>query len=366
MRLLIPLVILLVFSLFILNSWVVFGQTNLVNPTQQNKLHVSFENNIAPSYEVYLEPDEKFILSQSYSLLRDENSRYNLVSYSIDDKDFVPISRLPRGDFTLDIPTDSSHSIVFLAMIQYPITVEGADEFSLLPESPTNDYWFDSESEVTVTILKMIEIDDKTRKLISGWSLDKSDQKQIPDDDSDFFLTPTIHMSDLHTVDFFSITQYRLDVVSQYGETKGSGWYDAGSTAKVSVIPPEGMIRYELVGWDGTDVRSNGNFAEVIVNSPTIIEAKWKQDYLPLSLFIIIPIAGVTAFFAIRRKTSKIPQKKTQQIVSTADKRVLDNYYKEIKQYQNQKSLDKLDLLLDSKEMTKARHSRIKEKLKQR
>ena len=349
--------------MFVFNSWVVYGQTNLVDPTQQNKLHVSFENNIAPSYEVFLDPDEKFILSQSYSLLRDENSRYNLVSFSIDGKDFVPITRLPRGDFTIDIPTDSSHSIVFLTVIQYPITVEGADEFSLLPESPTNDYWFDSESEVTITIPKMIEIDDKTRKLISGWSLDKSDQKLIPDDNSDFFITPLIHMSDLHTVDFFSITQYRLDVVSQYGKTDGSGWYDAGSTAKVSVIPPEGMIPYELVGWDGADVRLNGNFTEVIVNSPTIIEAKWKQDYLPLSLFIIIPIAGITAFFAIRRKTSKIPQIKVQQVVRAADQRVLDSYYKELKQYHNQKSLEKLDSLLDSKEMTELRHSRIKEKI---
>ena len=43
--------------------------------------------------------------------------RYNLVSYTLDGEK-VKISRTARGDFTLSVPTDSSHSIVFSAVQQ--------------------------------------------------------------------------------------------------------------------------------------------------------------------------------------------------------------------------------------------------------
>ncbi len=272
----------IVFCLFITNSWIVFGQTPLVNLTQQNKLHVSFVNNVAPSYEVDLDPDEKFILSQSYSWIRDQNSRYNLVSYSIDGKEFVPISRLPRGNFTLDIPTDSSHSIVFLAVTQYPILVEGAEMFSFLPESPTNDNWFDAESEINITV------------------------------------TP----------------------------------------------PSEGLIPYELEGWEGPIIKSDANSAQVLVDAPTIIKAKWRQNYLPLTSLIIIPIAGIAAFFAIRsRRISKISKKETKLEIETGKKPADKEYYDELKQYTKKKAFEKLDLMLDSKLMTDARHSQIKGKL---
>ena len=205
-----------------------------------------------------------------------------MVSYSIDSKEFVPISRLSRGTFTLDIPTDLPHSIVFLAVTQYPISVEGTDVFSFLPESPTNDNWFDAESEVSITV------------------------------------TP----------------------------------------------PKEGLIPYELEGWEGPVIKSDANSAQVLIDAPTIIEAKWKQNYLPLTSLIIIPIAGIAAFFAIRsRRISKISQKETKLEIETGKKQVEKGYYDELKQYTKKKAFEKLDLMLDSKLMTDAKHSQIKGKL---
>jgi len=282
MRFSVTFVIVIVFCLFITNSWVVFGQTPFDNSTSQSKLHVSFVNNVAPSYEVDLDPNEKFILSQSYSWIRDQNSRYNLVSYSIDGEEFVPISRLPRGNFTLDIPTDSSHSIVFLAVTQYPISVEGAEVFSFLPESPTNDNWFDAESEVSITV------------------------------------TP----------------------------------------------PKEGLIPDELERWDGPVIKSDANSAQVLVDAPIIIEAKWKQNYLPLTSLIIIPIAGIAAFFAIRSRNYKVTQKQVQ-VVSTSNQQDMDSYHEKIKLHSKQKSLEKLDSMFDSKIMTDTMYSRVKEKLEE-
>ena len=58
----------------------------------------------------------------------------------------VKISRTARGDFTLSVPTDSSHSIVFSAVQQHALSVDGTNDFSFLPSSPTNDNWFDSRN----------------------------------------------------------------------------------------------------------------------------------------------------------------------------------------------------------------------------
>ena len=126
-----------------------FGQTDSTD-SPQNTLQVSFVNNTALSYEIELDSNEIYTLSQKYSWVRDQNSRYNLVSYSLDNQDFSHISRQSRGNFILDIPADSSHTVVFLAVTQYPVSIQGVNEYSLSPKSPTNDNWFDAKSKIKI------------------------------------------------------------------------------------------------------------------------------------------------------------------------------------------------------------------------
>ncbi len=137
-------IIFLVFILFLTDS-IVFAQLD----SNTNILHVSFVNNAAPSYEIEFETNEKILLEQSYSWIRDDTSRYNLISYGIDGDDFIPISRQPRGTFSIDIPADSS-SIIFSSTVQYPVSIEGVREYSFSPKSPTNDNWFDKDSEILI------------------------------------------------------------------------------------------------------------------------------------------------------------------------------------------------------------------------
>lgn len=134
----------LVFILFLTDS-TVFAQLD----SNSNILHVSFVNNAASSYDIEFDPNEKILLEQSYSWIRDDTSRYNLISYSIDGDDFTSISRQPRGTFSIDIPTGSS-SIVFLSVVQYPVSIEGVKDYSFSPKSPTNDNWFDEKSEILI------------------------------------------------------------------------------------------------------------------------------------------------------------------------------------------------------------------------
>lgn len=134
----------LIFILFLIDS-TVFAQLD----SNSNILHVSFVNNAASSYDVEFDPNKKILLEQPYSWVRDDTSRYNLISYSIDGDDFTSISRQPRGTFSIDIPTGSS-SIVFLSIVQYPVSIEGVKDYSFSPKSPTNDNWFDEKSEILI------------------------------------------------------------------------------------------------------------------------------------------------------------------------------------------------------------------------
>ena len=123
-----------------------FGQTD----SDTHTLQVSFVNNTATPYEIDLDSEEIFTLNQKYSWVRDQNSRYNLVSYSLDGQDFSNILRQSRGNFILDVPADSSHSVVFLTTTQYPVSIQGVKEYSFSPKSPTNDNWFDEKSEIKI------------------------------------------------------------------------------------------------------------------------------------------------------------------------------------------------------------------------
>ncbi len=116
---------------------------------ESDSLNVSFENNAAPQYKLELHSNEKIILEQSYSWIRDQNSRYNLVSYSIDGSEPVPISRQARGTFSFDVPINSKF-IIFSSVVQYPVSITGVNDYSFLPKSPTNDNWFDEKSEILI------------------------------------------------------------------------------------------------------------------------------------------------------------------------------------------------------------------------
>ena len=370
MKILLPLSFSILIFFLAINFSVIFASshldsTSVINPSKQNKLLVSFENNVSPSYDAILDPNERFILSQSHSWIRDESSRYNLVSYSIDGSDPIPISRLARGDFTLDVSTDSSHSVVFLAVPQFPIAVEGADVFFFTPESPTRDNWFDAGSSISVVVPKLIDIEqNKIRRIITDWSIDKAELKKVLNDDSEFLSVPAIEMSNLHIVDIIAKTQFKLDVLSEYGTTVGEGWHDAGSEVTIRMIPPdEGLIRRVVDGWEGPDVKADGNSAQLTIRGPTTLQVKWTTDNSPLVLAIVIPVAGGIALIFWRIKTVSASVKKPLTEKKPDDKLASMQYATEITDYVKQKTLENLGLMRESNLITESRYLQIKKKL---
>jgi len=359
------------------------------------KLSVSYSENTDANYEVFVKSDETFTLGQSHSWVRDQTSRYNLVTYSLDGDDFIPISRLARGNFTMEIIMNSPHSVVFSAVPQFPIEVNGSPDFVFSPQSPTGDNWFDYNSEIEVQLQNTIETKQgKVREQLTGWALDKSNMRTISRSESGIFITPTISISNMHVLDFRTVTQFNIDVISDYGTITGAGWYDEGSTATIAITPPDEMlIRHVLNGWDDTTVESNENSARVLVDKPKTIVAKWGVDYSQVILIGMIPIGIGVALFVKRLRVVTVkkisggekPQenqqklKKVQQVppLRTVSPEVKKseaeqikkmqppdtNYFKEITNYRMQKSIERLDFLLESGFLSNNKYKKLREKL---
>lgn len=331
---------------------------------QSGGLSVIFEDGTASAYDVPLSSDGKFYITQDYSWVKDETSRYNLVSYSIDGGESVKIARSARGSFTLDVPGDSSQ-IVFSAVIQHALTVAGTNDFSFLPSSPTQDNWFDSGTEVSINVSKTTEIEkNKVRQEITGWSLDKSEFWNIEDDGSTFFVTPPITMNQYHLVDFFMTTKYKLNVVAENGVTSGSGWYKQGETVPIDVVSSnDGLILNTLSEWEGAEIERDGNSAHVFVSGPLTVTAKMEKNYSLVAVIIIIPILAIGFIVAKKFKRTTVTTQTiaTVNMEKTPETQYIEKYDQEISAYLSEQTLEKLNLLHDSKLISDDKYSKIKE-----
>lgn len=346
-----------------------FGGDSFAQFSNQNTLKVSFENNVLPSYDVPLVSGQTFTLTQNHSWVQDETSRFNLVSYTLDGET-VKISRTARGDFTLNIPTDSSHTIVFSAVPQYAIGVEGTNDFSFLPSSPTNDNWFDVGTEVSVNVQKTTEVEpNKVRQEITGWSLDKEEFWNIEDDGSTSFTTPPILMNEYHQVDFFATYQYKLNVLSDVGTTIGSGWYEQGETVPIGVdAGGDGLILNSITGWDGVDVIYDGNTAQVFIDGPVTVTANVEKNYSLLIGVIVIPILiiGVIGAKKFKRKSPEIEEKPVERIVEkiierveAPDKNYEEGYNEKLSAYLTEQIQKKIEEMKSSGIISDLKYSKI-------
>jgi len=337
-----------------------------------NTLKVSFENNLLPSYEVPLVSGQTFTVTQNHSWVQDETSRYNLVSYTLDGET-VKLSRTARGDFTLSVSTDSSHNLVFTAVPQYALSVGGTNDFSFLPSSPTNDNWFDDGTQVSVNVQKTTEIEaNKVRQEITGWSLDKAEFWEIENDDSTSFTTPPIILNEYHQVDFFTAYQYKLNVISDSGETTGNGWYEQGVTVPIGIdAGSDGIILNSVSGWEGADVTYDGNVAQVFIDGPVTVSAKVEKNYSLVVGMIVIPILiiGVVGFRKFKNRVPVVVEEKpveriVEKIIERVEepeKKYEDGYDKKLSDYLSEQIQSKLDEMHSSKIISETKYSKIKE-----
>jgi hypothetical protein len=106
--------------------------------------------------------------------------------------------------------------------------------------------------------------------------------------------------------------QFYVQVDSEYGYATGTGWYDANSTATVSVVPTQTAAQ-EFRGWVG-DVVSSSPSIEVKVDSSKKITALWTPVNAGLSNtnvvgFILAVLFSVGVAVAVRKKTAKLKER---------------------------------------------------------
>lgn len=349
------------FVFTILNDDLAFAQFS-----NQPTLKISFENNVSPPSEHPLPAGKPFTLIQSHSWVHDETTRYNIVSYTLDGET-TKISRAARGDLTISIPTDSSHEIVFSAVPQHALSVEGTLDYAYLPTSPTQDNWFDKGTTVSVNVVKTLEVEpNKVRQQITGWSLDKAEFWEIEDDGMASFTTPPITMNEYHQVDFFGTYQYKVNVVSDSGTTFGTGWYELGENVPIGVrLEGDGLILNTVSNWEwseGADLVRDGNNLLAIINGPVTATAKVDQNYSLVVAVIAIPViaGGVIYVKKFKKNPILIPQT-VEAVEETPKKKYSDKYDEELSEFLADQILEKLNEMKSSKIIPEKKFLKISE-----
>jgi hypothetical protein len=117
-----------------------------------------------------------------------------------------------------------------------------------------------------ITLITPVDTGKGTRYVFISW------------DDGNTSTSRTISGGGVYTANYQ--TQHELVIESAFGEPKGQGWYDEGSTANISVTSVEGpTTRYIFTGWSG-DYSGTEATASVTMDSPKTITVDWRTDYL--------------------------------------------------------------------------------------
>ncbi|MBA7707296.1 hypothetical protein ES703_116166 [subsurface metagenome] len=117
-----------------------------------------------------------------------------------------------------------------------------------------------------LTILSPLDTGRGTRYVFISWN------------DRDTSVSRTISHGGLYTANYQ--VQHQLLIESAYGEPEGQGWYDAGSTATISIKSIEKpTTKHIFTGWSG-DCSADTATASVIIDSPKVITANWRTEYL--------------------------------------------------------------------------------------
>jgi M6 family metalloprotease-like protein len=113
-----------------------------------------------------------------------------------------------------------------------------------------------------------VELGKGTRATFTGWSDDDTNNPRL-----------ILIMSDTTLTASFK-TQFSLDVKSTV-PVKGTGWYDANTTASLTA---EAMVDYangtrdQFVGWSG-DIAETQPSVQLVMNTPKEVSAGWQRQY---------------------------------------------------------------------------------------
>ncbi len=223
------------------------------------------------------------------------NSRLRFGSWSGD-----YVGQLANGTVVMDRPkVVTAHFIA-----QYLLDIEYDPPSVVSSYNATNAGWYDANSYVQIgPAPSYVNVSSVERLSFIGWVDNGRPTSNV---------SLTIYMDGPHKIVLSYMTQYYIDVESTYGSTSGSGWYNRGASAQISVSGGETWpIPHILDGWNVNpstgSLTKTGNSWSLVVDQPYVLQAQWSIDYLPLMLVggvgaaVIVVSAGLAVAYRRRR-----------------------------------------------------------------
>lgn len=190
---------------------------------------------------------------------------------------------------TLTAPTLYSIRVQVLPTtekLQANLTVDGHRTVEIsLNQAESLVFEFRSNGTHTIGLPPFIPVNSETRYVVNG--------------------TPWVFSSGGIRVFQYRL-QYLLWVNSQYGTVEGDGWYDANSTATVTVTPTS-VSGHRFAGWSGS-ANSESPTAQIKMDSPKEVTAEWVTE-VPTSpqisaeiILVLVAIIGVALSSVLRTR----------------------------------------------------------------
>lgn len=151
-----------------------------------------------------------------------------------------------------------------------------------------------------ISVPSKVQVDSATRLRFDGWT----DGFGLPN------RTVTIEMS--RTFEAVYVTQYLLTIAGQGVSATGQGWYDAGSTATITVSQTEpmagilgllgGKLRFQ--GWlESKQLLAESPMSKIVMDKPHTLTIAWQADYiLPMIISAVAIIILGLAYLAVHRR----------------------------------------------------------------
>jgi uncharacterized repeat protein (TIGR02543 family) len=122
----------------------------------------------------------------------------------------------------------------------------------------------------------------------------------------------SVVMDKPHNISTRYRTQYYVDVMSEFDNPTGSGWYDTNSTANISVTTPQGFgVQKVFDGWEGDGVSKSPTIS-ILVDSPKTLTAVWHDDYTQAYTGIVMIVAAVSVLLTVLVRPRKKAESKTE------------------------------------------------------
>ena len=203
------------------------------------------------------------------------------------------------------VTMNNAMSITAVYKTQYYLTVNAQPQNAPAAQGAG---WYNSGDTATVQNGGQTIGDSQSRLVFQGWSVDG--QASQPSS------TLSVVMNAPHSVTALYGQQYYLNVQTDQGVASGSGWYDAGSTAQISVSTPISTqygVSIIFNGWQG-DTTSTSQSTSIVMDGPKNVVATWRTDstvlYLTIAAVIVaavLIVAGLIAFIARGRGGRQAP-----------------------------------------------------------